>query len=392
MPESLPTDPPGSSAVRDTALMKIVVMKFASAFALAFCSLPATAAEFHAYAPSGERQALLTIAIEPAGGVAGGSPDGASAAVPVRATPLGFKGTTIVAHPSQPWLYVSGAAAAPGGPNAAVVRLGADGLPEHVETCTLDNGYCWLSVDRTARFLLGCDYGTGKVDVFSLDATGKPGRRSGGADQGRKEGHCAQPTPDNRFVYVPHVKANNALFQYAFDATDGRLVPLDPVDVGPPDGSGPRHVAYHPDVPLAYFSEEQGLGVSVYERAADGRLSLRGRPRPKPEITPAPPLSGSDIVLTPGARHLFMGIRDFSGTADLIARYRVTADGGLESLPGTPADDVPWGMAVSADGRFLAVTYYGSKTLAVYRIDAEGGLERITTVDVEDRLKDVVVR
>jgi 6-phosphogluconolactonase (cycloisomerase 2 family) len=49
-------------------------------------------------------------------------------------------------------------------------------------------------------------------------------------------------------------------------------------------------------------------------------------------------------------------------------------------------------MAVSADGRFLAVTNYGSKTLAVYRIDAEGGLERMTTVDVEDRLLDVVVR
>lgn len=368
--------------------MKLVTMKCASALALVLCSLTATAAEFHAYAPSGERQALLTVAIEPAAG----SADGSSAAVPVHATPLGFKGTTIVAHPSRPWLYVSGAAAAPGGPNAAMVRLGADGLPESVDAFLLDNGYCWLSVDRTARFLLGCDYGTGKVDIFPLDDAGKPGPRCGGADQGRKEGHCAQPTPDNRFVYVPHVKGNNALFQYAFDAATGSIAPLDPVDVGPPEGSGPRHVAYHPDLPLAYFSEEQGLGVSVYERAADGRLSLRSRARPQPDIAPAPPLSGSDIVLTPDARHLFMGIRDFSGTADLIARYRVTADGGLEPLPGTPADDVPWGMAVSADGRFLAVTNYGSQTLAVYRIDAEGGLERMTTVDVEDRLLDVVVR
>ncbi len=368
--------------------MKLVAIKCASALALVLCSLPATAAEFHAYAPSGERQALLTVAIESAAG----SADGSSAAVPVHATPLGFKGTTIVAHPSRPWLYVSGAAATPGGPNAAIVRLGADGLPESVDAFLLDNGYCWLSIDRTARFLLGCDYGTGKVDIFPLDDAGKPGPRCGGADQGRKEGHCAQPTPDNRFVYVPHVKGNNALFQYAFDAATGSIAPLDPVDVGPPEGSGPRHVAYHPDLPLAYFSEEQGLGVSVYERAAHGRLSLRSRPRPQPDIAPAPPLSGSDIVLTPDARHLFMGIRDFSGTADLIARYRVTADGGLESLPGAPADDIPWGMALSADGRFLAVTNYGSQTLAVYRIDAEGGLERMTTVDVEDRLLDVVVR
>ena len=368
--------------------MKTTMMKLTAATALLFVSLPALAAEFHAYAPSGERQALLTVAIEPAAGSAAGS----SAAAPVHVTPLGFKGSTIVAHPSQPWLYVSGAAAAAGGPNAAVVRLGADGLPESVEACTLDRGYCWLSIDRTERFLLGCDYGTGKIDIFPLDAAGKPGERCGGADQGRKEGHCVQPTPDNKFVYVPHVKGNNALFQYAFDEATGKIVPLAPVDVGPPEGSGPRHVAYHPTLPLAYFSEEQGLGVSVYERASDGRLTLRSRPRPKPEVAPAPPLAGADIVLTPDAKHLFMSIRDFAGDTDLIARYRVAADGSLEPLPGTPADDVPWGMAVSADGRFLAITNYGSKKLMVYRIDAEGGLERISTVDVEDRIMDVVVR
>jgi 6-phosphogluconolactonase (cycloisomerase 2 family) len=372
--------------------MKIVRMKLTAATALLFVSLPALAAEFHAYAPSGERQALLTVAIEPAAGSADGSADGSSAAPPVHATPLGFKGSTIVAHPSQPWLYVSGAAAAAGGPNAAVVRLGADGLPESVEACTLDRGYCWLSIDRTERFLLGCDYGTGKVDIFPLDAAGKPGERCGGADQGRKEGHCVQPTPDNRFVYVPHVKGNNALFQYAFDEATGKIVPLAPVDVGPPEGSGPRHVAYHPTLPMAYFSEEQGLGVSVYERASDGRLTLRSRPRPQPEVAAAPPLAGADIVLTPDAKHLFMSIRDFAGDTDLIARYRVAADGSLEPLPGTPADDVPWGMSVSADGRFMAVTNFGGKTLSVYRIDVEGGLERLTTVDVEDRLLDVVVR
>ena len=372
--------------------MKTTTMKLTAALALVFVSLPAVAAEFHAYAPSGERQALLTVAVAQAAGSAAAPADVPSAAPPVHATSLGFKGSTIVAHPSRPWLYVSGASAAPGGPNAAVVRLGADGLPDRVDACTLDSGYGWLSIDRTERFLLGCDYFTGKVDIFPLDAAGKPGRRCGGADQGRKEGHCVQPTPDNKFVYVPHVKGNNALFQYAFDEATGGIAPLAPLDVGPPEGSGPRHVAYHPTLPMAYFSEEQGLGVSVYERAADGRLALRSRPRPQPDVTPAPPLAGSDIVLTPDARHLFMGIRDFGGTGDLIAAYRVAADGGLEPLPGTPADDIPWGMAVSADGRFLAVTNFGSKTLTVYRIGADGGLERMTSVDVEDRIMDVVVR
>ena len=95
---------------------------------------------------------------------------------------------------------------------------------------------------------------TGKVDIFPLDATGKPGERCGGADQGRKEGHCAQP---------------------------------------------------------------------------------------KPEVAPAPPLAGADIVLTPDARHLFMSIRDVAGDTDLIASYRVAADGSLEPLPGTRPTTFP---------------------------------------------------
>jgi hypothetical protein len=74
--------------------------------------------------------------------------------------------------------------------------------------------------------------------------------------------------------------------------------------------------------PLVYFSEEQGLGVSAYRRAGDGRLSLWHRAR------------------------------------------------------AVPADKIPWGMTLSPDGRFLAVTGFESATLMLYAIAADGGLPR----------------
>ena len=50
-------------------------------------------------------------------------------------------------------------------------------------------------------------------------------------------------------------------------------------DAGPPADSGPRHLVYHPRLPLLYFSEEQSLGVSIYRRGEDGRLGHERGPR-----------------------------------------------------------------------------------------------------------------
>lgn len=351
---------------------------------------PGAAAEapgFTLYAPSGAQQRLLVVRAQP-----DGSADGGDAALELVGTaPLGFPGRTITAHPTRPLLYVSGAAG-PEGRNAAVVPLDAAGLPQEPRTVTLDRGYAYLSIDRAGRFLLGCDYGSGAVDVFPLDAAGLPGKRSGGAAEGRATAHCVIPSPDNRFVYVSFVKENNALFQYAFDAAAGSLVPLDPRDVGPPAGSGPRHFVYHPRLPLLYCSEEQGLGVSAYRRGGDGRLTLAGRSRAVPADVPAARMSSSDIEITPDGRHLYAGIRGPDDATNFIACYAVDAEGSLTPRGVVPTDRIPWGMALSPDGRFLAVTGYEAATLVLHRIAADGGLTRVATLPFDKNVADIVAR
>ena len=57
-----------------------------------------------------------------------------------------------------------------------------------------------------------------------------------------------------------------------------------------------------------------------------------------------------------------------------------------------PADTIPWGMAVSPDGRYLAVTGFNSATLMVYAIAADGSLTRAATLPWDERITDVIVR
>jgi 6-phosphogluconolactonase (cycloisomerase 2 family) len=338
---------------------------------------------FTLYAPSGSRQRLLVVRAKP-------SQDGVELSM-ARTVNLGFPGSTIAVHATRPVLYVSGGHGEHRH-NAAVVPLDEAGLPQEPKPVTLDRGYAYLSTDRAGRFLLGCDYGSGTVDVYPLDAAGLPGKRVHGLDEGRKEAHCVLPSPDNRSVYIPYVKQNNALFQYAFDPATGGLTPLEPKDVGPPADSGPRHLVYHPRLPLVYFSEEQGLGISIYRRAEDGRLTLWQRSRAVPAEWKSPGLSSSDIVLTPDGRHLYAGIRGPDESTNVIACYALADDGGLAPRGVVPADKTPWGMAASPDGKFLAVTGFGSATLMLYAIAADGSLTRAATLPWDERITDIVAR
>jgi 6-phosphogluconolactonase (cycloisomerase 2 family) len=342
---------------------------------------------FTLFAPSGSKQRLLVVRARPE--IQGGK---------VRATldlvhtvDLGFPGRTIAAHPTLPLVYVSGV---PGkeGHNASVVPLDKADRPREPKAVALDRDYSYLATDRAGRFLLGCDYGSGKVDVYPLDTAGLPGQRVHGLDEGRKEAHCVLPSPDNRSVYIPYVKQNNALLQYAFDPATGGLTPLDPKDVGPPADSGPRHLVYHPRLPLVYFSEEQALGVSIYRRAEDGRITFWQRSRAVPAEWKSAGLSSSDVVITPDGRHLYTGIRGPDESTNVIACYAVGDDGSLTPRGIVPADKTPWGMALSPDGRFLAVTGYGSASLMLYAIAADGGLARSATLPWDEQIKDVLAR
>lgn len=338
---------------------------------------------FTLYAPSGQMKRLLVVRARPA-------KDGVTLEL-VASPPLEIGGNAIAAHPTQPLLYVAGGGAQ-GGPNAVVVPLDAAGMPQEPKPFKLGHEHNYLSTDRAGKFLMGTDYWSGAADVYPLDAAGMPGPRAHAIKERHGFGHCVRTSPDDRFVYVAHVKEGNALYQYAFDRETGSFTGLEPKDVGPPAGSGPRHFVFHPRLPLLYFSEEQGLGVSVYKRGEDGRLSLWERSRAVPADAPASGVSSSDIEITPDGRYLYAGIRGHEHAYDFIACYAVGEDGKLTPRGLVPSDKIPWGMALSPDGRFLAATGYGSSTLMVYSIGEDGSLTRAATLPWDERVMDVLAR
>ncbi len=339
---------------------------------------------FYIYAPSRTTGKLLIVRATPT--------DERLSLKLTKQVELGFTAATITAHPEKPILYVAAATGKEGSTPGAVISLDGDGSYLRHQSLTLSHGYSYLSLDRANRFLLGSNYFDGHVDVYALDKLGMPGKRVSALNEGRRNAHCVLPSPDNRFVYIPYVKETNAIFQYRFDPETGQLAALEPKDANPPAGTGPRHMAYHPKKPIVYFSNEQHLGVSVYDIQKSGRLKVRQICNAVDEDEPKQGVSSSDILVTPDGRFLFAGIRGHQRKFDWISRYRIKPDGELELLGLTPADKIPWGLTLSPCGRYLLATAYQGATLTAFRIGDGGELTKVASLKWDKNISDLVAR
>jgi 6-phosphogluconolactonase len=195
---------------------------------------------------------------------------------------------------------------------------------------------------------------------------------------------------DQKNLYVPYVKEFNALMQYGIDGKT--LTPLDPINAKPPEGTGPRHLANHPEGKFVYSSNEQSPGASVYQRLPNGQLKHVQICDAFEKFPRESGLSTSDIQCTPDGRFVFAGIRDREREHNAIARYKVNKDKTLSLLGRTPVDAVPWGLALSPAGRHLLATGTTTGTLQVFRIGNDGNLTLAAKHEWGDKVTDLVTR
>lgn len=306
--------------------------------------------------------------------------------------PLGFTGTTITNHPENDLLYVT----TNGGPEdecpSATIELDESGKPKKQHDHLLKRGYAGLAVHGKEGWLAGASYRTGWLDLYKLDDKGVIGKAIQSRFEERKNAHFVLISPDGKNLYVPYVKDFNALMQYGVGAGNDPLAPLDPINAEPPEGTGPRHLACHPDGKFVYSSNEQRPGASVYQRLSDGQLKHVQRCDAFEKMPRESGMSSSDIQITPDGRFVFVGVRDREKEYDAVARYRVNEDKTLTFLGRTKADPVPWGMALSPDGKHLLVTGTLTGTLQIFRIDEQGGLTLAAKHEWSGKVTDLVTR
>jgi 6-phosphogluconolactonase len=225
-----------------------------------------------------------------------------------------------------------------------------------------------LAVDATGRWLLAASYQGDQLAVLALDADGRPGAVVQTVPTGR-HAHALKLSPDDRFAYAPILGADEVL-QFAFDAGTGQLTPLaDPAWKSPRAGAGPRHLAWHPVLPVAaLLNELDGTIDLLAHDAARGGLALRQTVSILPPGFTGEPWS-AELRFTPDGRFLYASERRSS----TLAGFAVAADGTLAAIGHWPTQAQPRGFAIDPGGRWLVAAGQRSHRLGVHAIDAATG-------------------
>lgn len=248
-----------------------------------------------------------------------------------------------------------------------------DGSLSPIGTIPLESDPCFLSTDRTGRFLLSAYYGAGAAAVHRIGSDGVAVDPPVQWLPTAPGAHSIHTDRSNRFAFVPHIAGGtgpNAIFQFNFDDNTGQLTPNKPARITPENEAGPRHYCYHPTKDMAYFSNEQGSSITAYDLdPSTGTLTA------KQTISTLPNgYSGENtcaqIQITPSGKNLYAPNRGH----DSIACYSVDASSGLlTSIGNVPTEKVPRALSLDPQGAFLYVAGLESGRLATYRIDGESG-------------------
>jgi 6-phosphogluconolactonase len=247
-------------------------------------------------------------------------------------------------HPSLPVVYaVNGVS----GEGAAVSSFHMDptsgGLTPLNKVGSQGDGPCYVSVDQTGSMAFVANYAGGSFAAFRVTNVGGLAQAIGvfkytqathGPVTDRQDAahiHCATIAPGNKYVLACDL-GDDVILVFPVGPGAGDYVRV-PLRVAARPGSGPRHVAFHPNGKFVYCIHELDCTIDLYDwRYEQGQPVMRLR-------------KGSEVsTLAKGA-----------------------------STKGQTACEI----VISDDGRFLYSCTRGEDTITVWKIDENGYLTEL---------------
>jgi 6-phosphogluconolactonase len=252
-------------------------------------------------------------------------------------------------HPTLPVVYAVNATSGEGAAVSSFTVAGASGGLAPLSLTPLNkvgsqgDGPCFVSVDPTGSMAFVANYAGGSFAAFRVTNVGGLAQAIGvfkytqathGPVADRQDAahiHCATIAPGNKYVLACDL-GDDVILVFPVGPGNGDYVRV-PIRVAARAGSGPRHVAFHPNGNFVYCIHELDSTIDLY----DWRME-RGQP--------------------------VMRLRENSVVSTL-------AKGA--STKGNLASEI----VISDDGHFLYSCTRGVDTIEVWRIDENGYLTQV---------------
>jgi 6-phosphogluconolactonase len=291
----------------------------------------------------------------------------------------------IAVHPNGRWLYAAGEVSSFGGKPEGVIS--AFQIVEGTGRLDLINqqpsggaGPCHLALDNSGKCLLVANYNSGSVAALPVEADGRLGasgssvqHHGSSVNRQRQEGphaHFIIPDPGNNFALACDLGLDKVLV-YRLNPAQASLTPNNPPSVSLKPGSGPRHLAFHPNGRFVYVISELSSSVTAfsYDPGAGTLKELETRSTLPPDFKGES--SCAEIQVHPSGRFLYGSNRGHNSIAVFgvnpkdgrIQRTECVAGGGK----------TPRHFTLDSSGRWLLVENQDSNNVVVFAVDPNTG-------------------
>ena len=243
-------------------------------------------------------------------------------------------------------------------------------------------GPCYISLDKTTRFVFTANIGGDSVSSFALKEDGSLDKLVQSLEVkpiGKAfRAHSVIISPDNKYLFVADI-AGKRIVRIKFNQENGRM--KYDGDVTSKNFIGPRHFIFGPLGKYGYLMNQMGGAVTVFEyHTENGALK---------EIQHISALAkdfkgknhSAEILIHPSGKFLYCSNR---GPNTLTLFKRDMNKGTLEFVETVASGgESPWSFAVSPNGKHLACSNRNSNNVVVFDVNLETGKLKQTDVKIE---------
>ncbi len=255
-------------------------------------------------------------------------------------------------------------------------------------------GPAHVSLDPKGRFAYVSNYSAGNLAVYPINKDGSLGKSidivkhfGKSVVSSRQEAphvHSAIPSGDGKFLYVSDLGIDKIMI---YEVTNtGKLIPAATPFVSSMAGSGPRHLAIHPNGRFAYSVEELTSTVAAYQiEKVSGSLKPLERAKMLPDNFTARN-SAADIHFSPDGKYLYASNR---GHESLVI-YSVNPTNGRLHVIGhqNTGGQHPRNFMIDKKGDYLLTANRDTDNIVVFKLDKKTG--KLTPTGTEIKVPAVI--
>jgi 3-carboxymuconate cyclase len=241
---------------------------------------------------------------------------------------------------------------------------------------------CYISVDKGNNFVVTANYVGGNISVFPV---GEDGRLSPASQiinyiPNKSHLHTVRFSPDEKYLFATDLGTDKIYrFKVKVDAIDGQFLEQEGDYAAELDkGSGPRHLAFHPNGKFLYCINELMGHVTAFTYN-DGELTRFQQIMS--DISEGVGGKGSaDIHVSPDGRFLYASNRF---KQDGIAIYSINQESGeLTSVGYQLTGSHPRNFIITPNGKYLLVANRDANNIQIFSRNKETGLLTLTDDEI----------